>query len=270
MRCYAFKGHTDVVTCINFASNGHLIASSSQDRTVRLWIPTITGGSTDFQAHTAAVRTVAFSPKDDQLLSGSNDKSLKLWNVQMKQFLSSFLGHTNWVRSAKFSPDGHIIASCSDDKTLRIWDASTTQPIHTFTLGKGSGTCVDFHRGGNSIALATSSGSVRVYDIRNNKLQQHYVLHDNATSVAWHPGANYFLSTGLDGTIKIVDALEGRPLYTLEGHDSGINSACFNEGGDLFATGGLDRHVLVWRTKFLTTDSLSTCSTSSVRRVCGE
>lgn len=109
----------------------------------------------------------------------------------------------------------------------------------------GTGNSLAFHCSGNSIALATNKGSVKVYDIRNNKLQQHYILHDNATSVTWHPFANYFLTTGTDGTIKVVDALEGRPLYTLRGHEGAVNCAQFNNNGEYFATGGVDKHVMV-------------------------
>ncbi|KAK4883061.1 hypothetical protein RN001_006380 [Aquatica leii] len=265
IRCYGFKGHTDVVTSVCFSSNGRYMASSSQDNTVRLWVPIIKGPSTPFKAHGAAVRTVCFSPSNEQLLTGSNDKSLKLWNVQHRRFLTSMVGHTNWIRCAKYSPDGQIIASCADDKSLRIWDASSGQCIHTFTIRKGTGTHVDFHQSGISVALATTSGSVQVYDIRNNKIQQHYVLHDNATCVVWHPYANYFLSSGLDSTIKIVDALEGRPLYTLQGHTGAINTVNFSTDGDQFVSGGSDSRIMVWSTNFVTKDgsSFSSASTSS-------
>lgn len=101
-----------------------------------------------------------------------------------------------------------------------------------------------------SIALALNSGSVRVYDMRAKKLQQHYVLHDNATCVKWHPCANYLLTSGQDGTMKFVDVLEGRPLYTVEGHSAAIRNITFTHDGSNFASGGADKHIMVIKNHF--------------------
>lgn len=95
------------------------------------------------------------------------------------------------------------------------------------------------------------SGSVRVYDIRMEKLQQHYVLHDSTTSVCWHPCANYLISTGKDGKVIIVDVMEGRPLYTLGGHQGAVFCVRFSADGEFFASGGADRHIMVWKANLI-------------------
>lgn len=38
-RAYRFTGHKDAVTCVNFSPSGHLLASGSRDKTVRIWVP---------------------------------------------------------------------------------------------------------------------------------------------------------------------------------------------------------------------------------------
>lgn len=40
-RAYRFAGHKDAVTCVNFSPSGHLLASGSRDKTVRIWIPNV-------------------------------------------------------------------------------------------------------------------------------------------------------------------------------------------------------------------------------------
>lgn len=114
--------------------------------------------------------------------------------------------------------------------------------LHNFT---GSGNHLAIHINDRSIALALNSGSVRLYDIRAKKLQQHYILHDSVTCVKWHPLANYLLTSGQDSTMKFVDVLEGRPLYTLGGHNGSIRSVAFSTDGDYFASGGADNHIMV-------------------------
>lgn len=40
-RAYRFAGHKDTVTCVNFSPSGHLLASGSRDKTVRIWVPNV-------------------------------------------------------------------------------------------------------------------------------------------------------------------------------------------------------------------------------------
>lgn len=109
----------------------------------------------------------------------------------------------------------------------------------------GSGNCVDVHSNGHSLAVALNSGSVRIYDIRCNKLLQHYILHDNATSVSWHPSSSFLLTSGKDKGIRVVDVLEGKPIYTVTGHETEVSCVRFDKTGDYFASGGADKCILV-------------------------
>ncbi|XP_022911652.2 POC1 centriolar protein homolog B-like [Onthophagus taurus] len=263
-RCYKFAGHTGNVNCVQFSNSGKLIASGSSDQTVRIWVAKLRGSSNEFRAHSSAVNSVMFSPSDDKILTGSNDKSIKLWDTKTRIFTSSFIGHTNWVKCAKFARDETFIASCGDDKTLRIWDINSGQCVSTFTPN-GNVNHLAIHSNCTAVAIGSSRGSVRIYDLRAKKLQQHYMLHDNVMCVDWHPFANYLLTSGGDGTMKIVDIMEGKPLYTLEGHNMGVKTAVFSKSGDMFASGGFDKHVMVWKTNFLSLKSSpSTSSTDSL------
>ncbi|KAJ8943876.1 hypothetical protein NQ318_019358 [Aromia moschata] len=254
VRSYNCVGHTDIVTSVEYSSDGKLLASASKDQTVRFWVPSIRGGSTNFKAHTSSVNCVCFSPDNTKMITGSNDKSIKMWDVSRRHFLTSLLGHNHWVRCVRYSPEGDMILSCSDDRTVRVWDTNTGQCLHVFTSVNGSPNYLAIHRNNNSIAVAMNTGSVRVYDIRNKKLQQHYALHDNSTCVSWHPQANYLLTAGKDGKLRIVDVMEGRPLYTLTGHKGAVNTCKFSVNGDFFASGGADQSVSFWKTNFIDDD----------------
>ncbi|KAH0616733.1 hypothetical protein JD844_028093 [Phrynosoma platyrhinos] len=47
-----------------------------------------------------------------------------------------------------------------------------------------------------------------------------------------------------------MDLLGGRLLYTLHGHKGPVLSAAFSKGGEMFASGGTDTQVLLWKTNF--------------------
>ena len=76
-----FAGHATGVNDVSFSPAGNLMASCSQDGSLAIWIPSITGESTFWKGHTAAVRSIAFTPDGKQLISASDDKTIKLWTV---------------------------------------------------------------------------------------------------------------------------------------------------------------------------------------------
>lgn len=73
-----FIGHSDVVSDVCFSPVGQLLASSSFDRTVRIWAPTLGGSSGEIKAHTKAVQSVHFPYDGLTLLTASNDKTIKV------------------------------------------------------------------------------------------------------------------------------------------------------------------------------------------------
>jgi WD40 repeat protein len=80
--------HTNGVRSLAFSPNGRILASGSDDQTIRIW--DVRDGTCQkvLQGHTSRVCSVQFSPVDVNLpsdadpilVSGSQDETIKLWN----------------------------------------------------------------------------------------------------------------------------------------------------------------------------------------------
>jgi len=83
------KGHTDVVTCLAFSPDGHLV-SGSGDNSIRIW-DLKSGNSTILGEHYDGIESLSFL-QDGRLVSTSLDTTFRIWNTEtgnQKSFLQT-------------------------------------------------------------------------------------------------------------------------------------------------------------------------------------
>lgn len=263
MSFYRFEGHAAAINEVALSRDGDLMISASDDNTVRVWVPIIKGEFLSIKAHSAAVRSACFNPvNSSQFATCSNDKCIKIWSVQhcktktnatkfkSHDFITSFTNHNNWVRSVRYSQDGRLLCSAADDKTVRVYDLRSNSCTHTLSCDSGSPTKADFNPcGGHYVGVSTTANSFLLYDARMEKLLQSYtnLSEGPVHNFAFHPDGDFAVTVSEDAKIKILDLVEGRPIFTLYGPRTGVLATAFSSDGKLFATGGKDMELLVWQ-----------------------
>src|ERR671932_616613 len=112
-------GHSKRVSSIAMTPDGQLIASASEDKTIKLWnlrtgklLRTLTG-------HSDIVQAVTISPDGKLIASGSNDKTVKLWNLDTGKEIRTLTGFSSIVYSVAISPDGQTLVSGAEK--LSLW-----------------------------------------------------------------------------------------------------------------------------------------------------
>src|ERR687896_358557 len=75
------KGHTALVYSVAFSPDGKMLASGSQDKSVRFWNPGDGKEVKKLGDHANSVYCVTFSRDGKWLASAGADKMVKLWDV---------------------------------------------------------------------------------------------------------------------------------------------------------------------------------------------
>lgn len=118
-------------------------------------------------------------------------------------------GHTGSIYALSYSPSGHALASASFDCSVLLWSPY--------------GYCTNY-------AVLSPNHKNAVLDVR------------------WTFDSSHLITAGADAALGYYDALSGRRLRRLMGHDGIVNSVCAPRGASAisFISGSDDGYMRVW------------------------
>ncbi|MHC5773420.1 protein kinase domain-containing protein [Nostoc sp.] len=123
--CYSLlstlSGHAWAVLTVAFSPDGQILATGSDDNTIKLWEVNTGQLICTLVGHSWSVVAVAFSADGETLLSASCDKTVKLWRVSTAEEIVTLSGHVDSVSAVAMSKVTQLIASGSRDKTIKLW-----------------------------------------------------------------------------------------------------------------------------------------------------
>jgi U3 small nucleolar RNA-associated protein 13 len=191
---FSIRAHDKDINSVTISPNDAVIASGSQDKTIRLWKSEDLTPMATLSGHKRGVWKVVFSPVDRTLCSSSGDKTLRIWSMVDYSCLRTFEGHTASVLSCKFIAHGAQILSGSADGLVRLWDVRTGECVNTFdqhedkiwtiavpnnkhSVGSDDGQ-MTFYSGGSDARILTWLDSTKEEEDKRLKETERYLLQE--------------------------------------------------------------------------------------------
>uniref|UniRef100_A0A8C6VXZ5 WD repeat domain 47 n=1 Tax=Nothobranchius furzeri TaxID=105023 RepID=A0A8C6VXZ5_NOTFU len=120
---HALSGHTGHILSL-YTWGGWMIASGSQDKTVRFWdlrVPScVRVVGTAFHGSGSPVASVAVDPSGRLLATGQEDSACMLYDIRGGRIVQVYRPHSSDVRSVRFSPGAHYLLTGSYDTKVMV------------------------------------------------------------------------------------------------------------------------------------------------------
>ncbi|XP_014663817.1 PREDICTED: cleavage stimulation factor subunit 1-like [Priapulus caudatus] len=245
--CYV-TAHKAACRCAAFSPDGRLIATGSEDSSIkildveRMLAKSATSAEIIAQEtaqqsmenhpvirtlydHMEEVRCLDFHPTSQILVSGGKDRFIKLYDYSKPSVKRAFktIQESEEVRSITFHPSGDYLLVGTDHPTLRLYDVETAScyvssvPQHQH---KAPITAVRYSPDAKLYVTSSKDGDIKLWDAVSNKSINSFVkAHDGAEvcSVVFARNGKYILSAGKDSLVKLWELSTSRCLIAYTG-----------------------------------------------------
>lgn len=129
--------HKEDVNCIAISPNDQMLATTSQDKTAKLWSMADLSLLGVLRGHRRGIWCARFSPADQVLMTTSADCTIKLWSLADMSCLKSFEGHDSSVMRAEFLSHGMQLVSAGSDGLIKLWNIKSSECVQTMEKHDG-------------------------------------------------------------------------------------------------------------------------------------
>ncbi len=264
------RRHELPVYSLAYSPDGNTLVTGDQNGLILVWDALTGQVRRELRGHTGVINQLAFSPDGRLLASVANDPFGLIWNVGTGQSEVQLNGRPQWqigdgplmdglkqfqgFKNVVWHPGGGLLATAGNDSTRRVWEARTGREFETRrtvdnqTLGLAS------HPDGSVFAATNADHALFRYDWNTGEGVKHPSVvktkygtwRPMGRRIAYSPDGLSVATAGMEGTVKVWDGKEPRPLLVLKGHSSDVYGVAYSRDGGRLITCGGDGTAKVW------------------------
>ena len=238
----AIAAHTAPVTDLAFAPNGQYFASSSDDKTVKVW----NIGNGELQAdlpHPGKVLSVSIRSDSLRLSSTAEDGIVRVWDVATATLLETFHASDNKGGIARWMNDGQTVVISGGTPSLQTNRTSVLRAVRVDTADAVQR--MELLAGGAQALTLSADGSVHLTDTNNGNLIRKYELPAAARAIAVRAD-NQAIAVGLDsGLVQVINPGNGTVVQELP-HEQAITALAWSADNQRLAIASADSLLTIY------------------------
>ena len=242
---YAYQ-HNDnqEVVDVQFAPQGNIVLSASEDGTARLWDADRSAELHVFE-HNASVLAARFNRTGTLLVTASEDGTARVWDVDSGRPESEPLRHDDAVQAVAFSPDDAFVLTGSEDDAARLWEIRSGVEVHRWGHREQVND-VTFSPDGSLAVTSSDDKTARIWEVSSGReISGSPLIHSNEIGEVEFSPEGRWLATMAEDHVRIWYFEDQRQFPTVMGARR-VQSGVLSPDGKWVATGTTDGQVAMW------------------------
>ena len=238
-------GHSDAVLSVAYSPDGQHVATTSLDRTTRVW--NVEGRQAEvFRIATSHPVHVQFSADGSRVMTADDNGTVRVWRTGAGGSPTVFnpLDYTPYCASLR--SDGRWLVAGTKEGAVLVWNVDAPQKPSVFR-GPAWVRSASFTPEGTRILTASDDGTARVWAFNSDRpviIKVHHGMVDNAIFDGRH-GRIFTSGIGENTQVWSPDGSEAEAVV-LKGNEGHVITIDFSPDGKRVVTGSQDGTVRVW------------------------
>lgn len=255
---FALAAHGGAISGLAMTPDGKLFVTTGADNKLRVWDVAALEKAVSIGApidpntiakvlsgHEAPITAVTLRPDGSLIATGDVNGKIFFWSPLLEQPRGSVEGPG--VVSLAFNGNTSQLFSCSVDGVIRQWEIPPTatrtldplpQPITKLAVSKNQ-----------SLALVTTADQVsRLLQLDNGQTQREFPSSAGPVVATAISPSNTVIAIGSnEGTVRVLNASNGEPLYTFKVPNGAVTGLHFHSDNQRLFTTGADGFLRLWK-----------------------
>lgn len=160
---HVLSGHRAPITIVACHPVFSVVASGSEDATIKIWDHETAVYEKTLKGHTGSVTGLAYDPRGKLLASCSADMTAKLWDTDSYTCVKTLKGHDHSLSAVLFLPSGDQLLTCSRDESIKLWEVSNGFCTKTYNGHSDWVRCISISLDGEYIASGGVDQSIIIW-----------------------------------------------------------------------------------------------------------
>ena len=253
--------HAGSIYCLDFSPNDKLIATGSNDKTIKIFVvPDFNENMKEVLElaildQKGTIRSVLFPPTENNFVfsGGSNDNNINMWDTESGKKINSLLGHKECINSLKFSVDENssvkLLGSCGNDNIICFHDYRTDNPVKKIEI-KNHGEINDISFTNDYVCSVHNDGYITLYStIKESVVREIKASEKEIRAVNISKDGKFLMTASFDKKISIFDINDDLKLVKYLEHDDRAVNCKWHPDKPIITSSSADNTVRIWTPK---------------------
>jgi len=213
------QGHLYGLNSLDYADDGHLVATGGEDSKVKLWNSASGFCFMTFSAHVAPVTAVRFIGKGGgkAVLSASLDGTVRAHDLlRYKNFRTLTTPTPVQFTCLAADASGEVVCAGSlDPFSIYVWALQTGRLLDVLAGHEGPISCLEFN--GGILASGSWDGTLKLWDVYKNTCVETMEHGCDVLAVSFRPDGQEVAAACINGNIYVWDTESGEQRRIIEG-----------------------------------------------------